>query len=97
MARTYRSARAETDLIEIWASIADDDPAAADRLLDRIEQVCVLLATHPHAGNQRDDLAPGLRFYPVGNYLIFYVPRDDGVAVARILHGARDSWQQLLD
>lgn len=74
MARTYRSARVETDLIEIWTSIAGDDPAAADRVLDRIEQACVLLATHPHAGNQRDDLAPGLRFYPVGNYLVFYVP-----------------------
>jgi toxin ParE1/3/4 len=95
MASTYRSARAETDLIEIWTTIAGDDPAAADRLLDRIEQACVLLATHPHAGNQRDDLAPGLRFYPVGNYLIFYVPRDDGIAVAKILHGARDYRQQL--
>ena len=97
MARTYRSARAETDLIEIWTTIAGDDPAAADRLLDRIEQACVLLATHPHAGNQRDDLAPGLRFYPVGNYLIFYVPRDNGIAVARILHGARDYRRQLVD
>lgn len=90
MATAYRSARAETDLIEIWTSIAGDDPSAADRLLDRIEQVCALLATHPHSGKHRDDLALGLRFYPVGNYLVFYVPRDDGIAVARILHGARD-------
>ena len=66
----------------------------ADRLLDRIEQVCALLATHPHAGKQRDDLAPGLRFYPVGNHLVFYVPCDDGIAVARILHGARDYRQE---
>lgn len=90
MARIYRSARAETDLIEIWTSIAGDDPAAADRLLDRIEGACALLATHPHAGKQRDDLAPRLRFYPVGNYLVFYVPRGDGIVVARVLHGARD-------
>jgi toxin ParE1/3/4 len=94
MARAYRSARAETDLIEIWTSIAGDDPVAADRLLDRIEQACALLVAHPHAGTQRDDLAPGLRFYPVGNYLVFYVPRDDGIAVARILHGARDYRQE---
>lgn len=90
MAKAYRSARAETDLIEIWTDIAADDPVAADRILDRIEQACALLATHPHAGKQRDDLAPSLRFYPVGNYLIFYMQRDDGIAVARILHGARD-------
>ena len=74
MATAYRSARAETDLIEIWTSIAGDDPSAADRLLDRIEQVCALLATHPHAGKQRYDLAPGLRFYPVGNYRVFLCP-----------------------
>jgi len=47
MATAYRSARAETGLIEIWTSIAGDDPSAADQLLDRIEQVCALLATHP--------------------------------------------------
>src|SRR5205809_5469892 len=97
MACAYRSARAEADLIEIWAGIAVDDPGAADRLLDRTEHVCALLATHPHTGKQRDDLAPGLRFYPVGNYLIFYVPRDDGIAVARILHGARDYRQEFRD
>jgi plasmid stabilization system protein ParE len=51
MARTYRSARAETDLIEIWTTIAGDDPAAADRLLNRIERACVLLATRTPGTN----------------------------------------------
>ena len=63
MGRAYRSARAETDLIEIWAGIAVDDPGAADRLLDRIEHVCALLATRPHTGKQRDDLASGTSAY----------------------------------
>jgi plasmid stabilization system protein ParE len=49
---------------------------------------------HPRAGKRRDDLAAGLRFYPVGNYLVFYVPRNDGIAVARILHGGRDYRQE---
>ena len=39
---------------------------------------------------RREDLARGLRFYPVGNYLIFYTVGDDGITVARVLHGARD-------
>lgn len=47
-------------------------------------------APSPHAGKSRDDLAHGLRFFPVGNYLIFYTARDDGITVARVLHGARD-------
>jgi toxin ParE1/3/4 len=27
---------------------------------------------------------------PLGNYIIFYRPIDDGIEVVRILHGARD-------
>jgi len=40
MAIAQRSARAEIDLIEIWRHIANDDPLAADRQLDRIDEGC---------------------------------------------------------
>ena len=90
MATAHRSARAEIDLIEIWGHIANDDPLAADRQLDLIDEACQMLASHQHAGKSRDDLAHGLRFFPVGNYLIFYIARDDGITVVRMLHGARD-------
>jgi toxin ParE1/3/4 len=26
------------------------------------------------------------------NHLVFYVPRDDGVSIVRVLHAARDWW-----
>jgi len=90
MATAYRSSRAEIDLIEIWGFIAKDDPLAADRQLDLIDAACEMLAGNPHGGPRREDLAQGLRFYPVGNYLIFYTVADDGITVARVLHGARD-------
>ena len=90
MATAHRSSRAEIDLIEIWAYIAKDDPLAADRQLDRIDAACEMLAENPQGGPRREDLARGLRFYPVGNYLIFYTVGEDGIAVARVLHGARD-------
>lgn len=38
----------------------------------------------------RPDIAPDLRYYPVGNYLIFYRPTETEIQVARVLHGARD-------
>lgn len=90
MATVDRSSRAETDLIEIWGAIAKEDPSAADRQLDRIDAACEMLARNPHAGPHREDLAHGLRFYPVGNYLIFYTLGDSGITVVRVLHGARD-------
>ncbi len=29
------------------------------------------------------------------NYLIFYLPRTDGVSILRVLHAARDWWSLL--
>ena len=90
MAAVHRSSRAEIDLLEIWSHIAKDNPLAADGQLDRIDAACEMLAENPHGGPRREDLARGLRFYPVGNYLIFYTVGEDGITVARVLHGARD-------
>lgn len=94
MATAHRSSRAESDLMEIWGHIAQDDPLAADRQLDRIDEACKMLAKNPNGGPRREDLARGLRFYPVGNYLIFYTIADDGITVVRVLHGARDYPQE---
>ncbi len=94
MATVHRSSRAEIDLIEIWGYIANDDPLAADRQLDRIDTACKMLAKNPQGGPCREDLARGLRFYPVGNYLIFYTVGEDGIIVVRVLHGARDYPQE---
>ncbi len=90
MAAVHRSSRAEIDLLEIWSYIAKDDPLAADRQLDRIDAACDMLAENPQGGPRREDLARGLRFYPVGNYLIFHTAGEDGITVVRVLHGARD-------
>jgi len=90
MGTAYRSTLAELDLVQIWLHVADDDPDAADRLFELIDEACAMLAGQPHAGPAREDLAPGLRFYPVGNYLVFYTLRDDGITVVRVIHGARD-------
>jgi len=95
MAQVDRSARAEFDLVAIWGFIAKDDPAAADRQLDRIDAACKMLAENPNAGPSRDDLARGLRFFPVDNYLIFYTVGDDGITVVRVFHAARDYRREL--
>jgi toxin ParE1/3/4 len=44
----------------------------------------------PGIGRQREDLAPRLRGFPFGNYVIFYRPMENGVEIVRVLHGARD-------
>ena len=49
-----------------------------------------MLAAQPHLGKSVDELAPKLRLFPIGSYLVFYRAIDDGVEIARLLHGARD-------
>ena len=88
------SSESRRDLQAIHDYIASDDPAAALRLIERIEQSCQLLAENPLIGESCDFLAERLRMTVVGNYIVFHRPVDDGVEVARIIHGARD-WRRL--
>lgn len=90
MPRLLKRPEAESDLDEIWWYIAQDSPHNADRLLDRIQERCLALADYPQMGTSRDELKAGLRSQPVGNYLIFYFPLEDGVDIVRVLHGSRD-------
>ena len=90
MPRITRRPLAETDILEIWDYIADDSLAAADRWVDRLDEQFRLLAAQPMMGRARVELAPGVRSFPFGRYVVFYVPLDDGIDVVRVLHGARD-------
>jgi toxin ParE1/3/4 len=74
-----RTRRAEQDLVEVWLHIAENDARAADRMLADIDDKCRLLALQPELGPARDDIAPGLRFFPVRRYLILYRAREDGI------------------
>lgn len=88
--RPLKSPQTEIDLTAIWDYIAADNPRAADALLDRIDATFDMLAETPFAGRDRSELRAELRSFPVGNYLIFYVPIPDGVEVVRVMHGRQD-------
>ena len=90
MARVTRRPLAAADILDIWGYIAEDSLAAADRWVDGLDQQFALLAAQPMMGRVREELAPGVRSFPFGRYVVFYVPLSDGIDVARVLHGARD-------
>ena len=90
MPRFRLTAAAENDLLSIWDYIAQDHPTAATHQLRRIEDQCQRLANHPQMGPARPDIAPELRYFPVGSYLILYRILPDAIEVVRVLHGARD-------
>jgi len=90
MARVIITPSAQEDLTDIWEYVAEADAEHADKLLDRFNEKCHLLAAHPALGRARHELIVELRSFAVGNYVIFYQPAGDGIEVLRVLHGSRD-------
>jgi toxin ParE1/3/4 len=90
VARVTRRPLAEADIFEIWDYIADDSMEAADRWVDQLDEKFQLIATQPMMGRAREELETGLRSFPFGRYVIFYMRLGSGIDVVRVLHGARD-------
>ena len=97
MPRIRRTRAAQADYNEIWDYIARRDVTAADRVLDRLDEALGTIATAPEMGREVEELARNLRSFPVGNYLIFYRPAEDGIELIRVLHGARDITPEYFD
>ena len=89
MAMLFKTAQAEEDLIAIWLYITKDNLTAADKMLAKFENVFEILIEQPEFGVARPDIAPELRYFPVGNYLIFYRIMTDGIQIVRVVHGSR--------
>lgn len=82
---------AENDLLDAWMHIAQDNPDAADKLVDSLLAAAHALAEHPEQGRARPELQAGLRSWVTQTpYLIFYMPQPHGITVIRFLHHSRD-------
>ena len=90
MSRYTISPEAREDLKGIYRHIAAENPSAAEKSWDSFFEGIQLLARQPLLGQACPNLRPDLRAFTVGNYVIFYVPANDGVQIERVLHGARD-------
>jgi len=93
---------AENDLLDTARYIAKElkNRMAADHLLDDVDKAINSLKEMPqrHAIVVDEVLANlGFRFFPVRNYLIFYVIREENktVVIERFLYGRRD-WITIL-
>lgn len=84
------SQRAADDLASLRAYIAEDDPAAAQRVvLHIIRSVEALLVGQPQMG--RPGRVPGTRelVVPRTSYIVPYRIRNNRIQVVRVYHGAR--------
>jgi toxin ParE1/3/4 len=76
-------------LAQIHAHITAENPAAADKVIERIERVAALLGEQPNIGHKLRHRSE--RMFPVTPYpyLIFYRLADGGVHITRVRHAAR--------
>ena len=96
------SINAERDIREAieYIDVELQNPAAAENLLDEVEEAIFSLSDMPkrHPLANDDVLAGwGIRFFPVQNYLVFYIVREETktVVIERFLHRRRD-WNTIL-
>ncbi|HKI11628.1 MAG TPA: type II toxin-antitoxin system RelE/ParE family toxin [Candidatus Acidoferrum sp.] len=81
------------DLLHIQEYIAQDNPIAAEQLIEQFFSAFDHLAQWPHSGHTRADLTPrNVLFWPVGSYLIVYRHNEEfaEVQIVAVLHAARD-------
>lgn len=91
MPRLVFTERAQADLLEAWLYIAEDNLAAADKVLDTLEKEATLLLLQPLMGRARPELGSAVRSWPSSTpYLLFYEVDDMELTVLRVLHHARD-------
>lgn len=91
MSRYALTPAAAHDLKGIRDYIAEDNPRAADEVLDEIQDAIEALVEHPRMGHRREDLAnESLRVWPVHSYLIVYRPETQPLEVVRVVSGYRD-------
>jgi toxin ParE1/3/4 len=99
MPKIYQRAVARRDLVDHFVYLAENAGlATAERFLTNVGASFDELAGQPMIGVEltlRHPELAGLRKWRVKNfenYLIFYLPRADGVSIVRVLYAARDWW-----
>lgn len=56
-----------------------------------MQEVLKTLASQPGIGRTREELLPELRSFPFQSHTIYFVRRNRGIYVVRILHNRRDA------
>jgi toxin ParE1/3/4 len=91
MSRFRLAPQANVDLDQIWHYVVrKSSQEMANRLIDSLSDRIGVLCSTPLAGRSREEMAPGLRSFPCGEYVIYYRKVRGRIVVVRIIHGARD-------
>ena len=91
MKRLRRLPAAIADVDDIWFYIAQENVAAAQRMVERIADATARLPDFPASGSSRPDIHPEARSIPVGQYIVYYRIGAQTIDIVRVVHAARDA------
>lgn len=102
MPKVHKRASATRDLVERYVYLGEHaDIDTGERFLANAEASFTDLSKNPGMGaplSLRSPKLAGLRKWRVSGFeefLVFYLPRPNGVSIVRVLHAAQDWWTLL--
>jgi plasmid stabilization system protein ParE len=91
------SKQAQRDLAAVYRDIARENPVAAARLLEELDDKINALARSGYTGVARDWLSPGLRAFPFKNRCIYFRVSGSAMRVIRVIHGRQEVTPELFE
>jgi toxin ParE1/3/4 len=89
--RSYTiSSQARRDIANIHREIYLDDPRRAVTYVAELYDAIDRYARNGLTGTARNEIYPGIRYFPFGNYVVLFFVLPDELWIARVPHGARD-------
>jgi plasmid stabilization system protein ParE len=85
--RVIRSRRADAEIEEIAADLAEHSPPAAERFLNELTWAYQLLSEHLDLGPA--GMRPGTRRLIVGNYIVSYRRRGENLEIFAVKDAGR--------
>jgi toxin ParE1/3/4 len=90
------SSKAATDLDGIYEyTILNFGLEQARSYLLGLHERFEALAEHPMQGRSAKEFAPELRRFDYQSHIVFYLPKDQGVRIVRVLHQSMDTKRHL--
>ena len=91
MKKYILSSDAAHELKEIYLDTFNNwGEAQADKYLYDFYNMFELIGDNPNIGHARKELGQGVRSFPQGSHVIFFIVHENKPAIVRILHSSRD-------
>jgi toxin ParE1/3/4 len=88
-ARVRLTTQAECDVLDIWLRVAEEDVAAADKLVDELYPDLSKIGRVSECRNSYGTVPAKPSLFLTAWLSDIFSPVDDGIEVYRVLHGAR--------